>query len=104
MLAESDAVILYQLKFNASARNCSSRGKSGPISKVFGISARAVRDIWNRKTWAYTTSHLWAREDSMVLSCGQNKPRAEVFHNKYERAFSLLIITNGPSIANIHRG
>lgn len=31
------------------------RGMSGPISKVYGVSARTIRDIWNQKTWAYAT-------------------------------------------------
>jgi hypothetical protein len=35
------------------------KGKSIAISERFGVSAKAVRDIWNHRTWKYATSHLW---------------------------------------------
>ncbi len=78
MLHESDAIILYLLKIDASTNNQSKRGRSGPISKLFGVSARTVRDIWNRKTWAYATKHLWACEDSFGLGGEQNNENLEV--------------------------
>ncbi len=38
------------------------RGMSIPVSKMFGISPRAIRDIWNRRTWEHATADLWELE------------------------------------------
>ena len=35
------------------------KGASVSISKMYKVSAKTIRDIWNRKTWACATSHLW---------------------------------------------
>ncbi len=67
MLIETDVIKLYTLKLDATAHNKSTKGMSGPVSKLFGISARAVRDVWNRNTWAYATRHLWNLEDSYAM-------------------------------------
>ena len=39
------------------------RGKSSQFSGRYGVSARTIRDIWNRRTWSYATKILW-REDT----------------------------------------
>jgi hypothetical protein len=33
-----------------------------PVSKMFGVSPRAIRDIWNRRTWEHATADLWGLE------------------------------------------
>ncbi len=43
------------------------KGQSVPVAHMFGVSPKTVRDIWNRRTWAFTTAHLWTEEeDSQV--------------------------------------
>ena len=39
------------------------KGQSVPVAGMFGVSPKTVRDIWNRRTWAYATHHLWTQED-----------------------------------------
>ena len=39
------------------------RGKSVPVAAQYGVSPKAIRDIWNRKAWAYATAHLWSQEE-----------------------------------------
>jgi hypothetical protein len=39
------------------------KGQSVPVAHMFGVSPKTVRDIWNRRTWAYTTAHLWTEEE-----------------------------------------
>ncbi len=75
MLNESDVINVYKLKLKLSV---STKGESEPVSKLFGISARAVRDIWNRKTWTYATRHLWACEDSSAQGDCSTEPSSEV--------------------------
>ncbi|EKX44359.1 hypothetical protein GUITHDRAFT_109808 [Guillardia theta CCMP2712] len=33
------------------------------LGRRYGITPKAVRDIWNRRTWAHATRHLWEEED-----------------------------------------
>lgn len=44
------------------------RGKSGPLSSIYGVSSRTIRDIWNRRTWRYATHHLWSDEELYLKS------------------------------------
>jgi hypothetical protein len=81
MLIESDVISLYKMKLDASFHCQSMKGRSGPVSKLFGVTARTVRDIWNRKTWAYATRHLWPREDSFALGGDWTESITEVFLN-----------------------
>ncbi len=39
------------------------KGQSVPVASLFGVSPKTVRDIWNRRTWAYATNFLWAEEE-----------------------------------------
>ena len=39
------------------------RGKNIPVALRYGVAPRTIRDIWNRKTWAYATQWLWHLED-----------------------------------------
>ena len=48
------------------------RGESARLSKRYGVSAKTIRDIWNRKSWVSTTASLWSEETA------QNKARLEV--------------------------
>ena len=32
------------------------------LSKLYGISPKIIRDIWNRKLWRSATNHLWVKE------------------------------------------
>ena len=68
MLEESDAIKIYQfmvdwkIQAHKGLKGRSFRGQSEPVSKLFGVSSRTVRDIWNRRTWVFATKHLWACE------------------------------------------
>jgi hypothetical protein len=35
------------------------KGPSSEIARLYNVSPKTVRDIWNRVTWKYATSHLW---------------------------------------------
>ena len=72
MLTGSDAVGIYKMKLVMQNQNkglhssClesnSLWGKTRPVAKLFGTNIRTVKYIWNRKTWAHATKHLWAME------------------------------------------
>ena len=73
MLMEHQAVEIYMRKLSINAlaepneakirhavlllrRECES------LAKCYGLTPRAINDIWNRRSWAYATHHLWAQE------------------------------------------
>ncbi len=39
------------------------KGQSVPIAHVYNVSAKTIRDIWNRKTWKFATRELWCEEE-----------------------------------------
>jgi hypothetical protein len=36
------------------------RGKSVKVSAKYGVDAKTIRDIWNRRTWTSATSAFWS--------------------------------------------
>ncbi len=38
------------------------KGRSASVAKKFDVSAKTVRDVWSRRTWAFATSFLWQYE------------------------------------------
>ena len=66
MLTEDAVLEIYRIKISfqedQTLHHYSIRGKSGDISKIYGVSARTIRDIWSRRTWAYVTVKLWSQE------------------------------------------
>ena len=57
VLNEKLAVEIYKWKQFFSGQN--SKGKSVPVSRIYNISPKTVRDIWNRKTWSDATFKLF---------------------------------------------
>ena len=45
------------------------RGQSIPIAKTFGVSPKAIRDIWSNKTWAKATEHLRVQKHRDINAC-----------------------------------
>ena len=41
------------------------KGMSAKLSAKYGVSAKTIRDIWNRRTWTSATSALWSSEDGI---------------------------------------
>ena len=38
------------------------RGESTRLCLHYGVSSKTIRDIWNRRSWAEATIHLWKSE------------------------------------------
>ena len=75
MLQEEDAVEIYWQKISSIAgfhgyskemEKSSLRRERLNLSGKFGVTIRAIRDIWTRRTWAYATMHLWIYEDTVI--------------------------------------
>ena len=70
-LNEGQAVEIYLHKVSSTARfndishhavTIALRIDNAHLSKKYGITTRATRDIWNRRSWAYATNHMWKYE------------------------------------------
>ena len=75
MLTRDQAIAIYRAKistcaeFSTSIQNNDScatgnimRGRSNFYSRLYGVSTRTIRDVWNRKTWAHVTQSMWCEE------------------------------------------
>mmetsp|Transcript_26809 Transcript_26809/g.70411 ORF Transcript_26809/g.70411 Transcript_26809/m.70411 type:complete len:91 (+) Transcript_26809:102-374(+) len=48
-------------KFSAEFRKRKIRGESSRIASKYGVTAKTIRDIWNRRSWSNATNSLWFR-------------------------------------------
>ena len=73
MLKQYEAVEIYKHKISfiekarpnhllVSHKVTLQRRQSEQLAKTYGVTVRAVQDIWNRRSWAFATSHLWPQE------------------------------------------
>ena len=95
MLTEQQAVEIYSHKLSLHARRSNSqssdtclrslRGKCGRVAKMFGVSPRAVRDIWNRYTWEEATCHLWEHEEEGAIKISETCSSSKVFDKSCSR-------------------
>jgi hypothetical protein len=70
VLNAQQAIEIYMLKPDAFLDiSKKTRGHSNPIAEKYGVSPKAIRDIWNLKTWAAATKHLRALPHEDVLAC-----------------------------------
>ena len=44
----------------------SMRGEASKLAKSFGLSAKTIRDIWNKRTWTEATSDLQRCENGKM--------------------------------------
>ena len=71
ILSEAQAIQIFQIKLTAD-KSMHKYPSSVHIGSIFGISEKAVRDIWTGRSWARLTRHLDPRRNVLI-----NKPRKE---------------------------
>lgn len=57
---------IYKSKLEAHSSRRFERGLKGqsvPVAKKYNVSAKTIRDIWNRRTWTAVTCEYWDDED-----------------------------------------
>lgn len=68
LLTKADAIEIYQSRPVKSSVKCLHHGRTvTSLSKRFNISPKAIRDIWNRRTWVPETQHLWSEGESAMI-------------------------------------
>ena len=73
VLTKTEVIAIFQIKGTQSATK---------VSRCFGVSEKAIRDIWTARTWAAETWHLDTSRplnikssDGSPLGCRDSKPR-----------------------------
>ncbi len=93
MLTEHAAIKIYECKVSLIEQLTSDksirslRSHSGQVAKLFGVSSRIVRDIWNHKTWANETAPLCSHESHSKESKLCNTPTPLDINFKGSRKF-----------------
>ena len=54
-MTEKEAVEIYLFRKYRPGHKVS----TAMLSRQYNVSPKAIRDIWNRRTWAPETQHLW---------------------------------------------
>ena len=86
ILTADQAIQIYRLKprghnadlcdqeaVGANAPTCL-KGRSIDFARKYGVSSKAIRDIWNRRTWAFATLPLLQEEHSSTIIIEANGP------------------------------
>jgi hypothetical protein len=74
-------IYLYRPRAHVAVPEPILRGDSLAVGKRFGISPKAVRDIWTRRSWADETRSLWA-PDEQACPPPARRPRAAGVQSK----------------------
>jgi hypothetical protein len=59
LLTNDEAVAIYLAKLGPKSMKAAAR-----LAHEFGVSAKAIRDVWTRKTWVVETMHVWSMTTS----------------------------------------
>jgi hypothetical protein len=66
VLTSDQAEEIYKCKLALERRSggAKNRGQSVHVGKIYKVSPKTIRDIWNHITWRPTTCHLWRDGDA----------------------------------------
>ncbi len=94
----------YKLKPHAvpiSSAEMEIRGQSIPIAECnqkYGVSPKAIRDIWNIKTWIKATEHLQIQDHADTHACGDLKigpgNKVDPFYHDSSDSIDGSVLTN----------
>jgi hypothetical protein len=105
------ATVLFRCNFATCRRIPKINRRSIQLGKLYNVSAKTIRDIWNHRTWTFATRHLWSLTDrcqvhSQVFDAGvmchvvtplnthSNKPstRTSERHSSEKQAFHFVSV------------
>jgi len=90
LLTEAEAVEIYSYKSSGPKNYVPLfKGSTTSLSKKYNISPKAIRDIWNHRTWRLATRHMWTGSDTGPKQKKANKRAVAYIHvNKKLRAIT----------------
>jgi hypothetical protein len=66
VLTEDQAIHIYSQREKTDCFGYQSL-RSASLAKHFDVSPKTIRDIWNRRTWANETRHLWTEDEHPMI-------------------------------------
>jgi hypothetical protein len=76
LITEADAIQIYLSRPGRNAAQVSNRIEAMMFwVRKLGVSPKAIRDIWNRRTWAPETQHLWTEGEFAMIRAKSKKIR-----------------------------
>jgi hypothetical protein len=72
LLTEAEAVEIYSYKL-CSGNDLLLTGRTTSLSRKYNISPKAIRDIWNHRTWRRATRHMWTAENPTPMAARKQK-------------------------------
>lgn len=88
MLSERQVVAIYMAKLALRVQSREDdpdtnfaqkvKGQSSRFAAMYRVTSRAIRDIWNRQSWAYATRHLWNLESQISEGSMISTPAVKV--------------------------
>jgi hypothetical protein len=69
LLTQKEAVEIYLCRKSRPGQKVN----TSMLSRKYNISPKAIRDIWNRRTWAPETQHLWADDEFPMIRTKNSK-------------------------------
>jgi hypothetical protein len=76
LLTQSEAIEIYLFRKtdkHQSKSESSLVGNTSALSRIYCISPKAIRDIWNRRTWTQETKHLWMEGERQFIRRNSKK-------------------------------
>ncbi len=89
LLNKESAIEIYKHKLSliapTSFKSCVEKseikvkGQSSKLAQKYGVSAKTIRDIWNKRSWASATCHLWRKEGPKAISDSKSFVSQHIF-------------------------
>jgi hypothetical protein len=90
-ISSNDAILI----FNAAKHDRTKRDRLATrFANEFGITAKAVRDIWNLRTWVQTTKPFWSPQDQTHFLKRANRKNTKRMSTKLPRSVPPTAILN----------
>ena len=66
ILSEQKAIEIFQIKLDNDTRNVVERRSAASVARLYGVTEKAIRDIWSGRTWFRELMHLDPRRFKMA--------------------------------------
>ena len=101
VLSQQQSIEIFQLKY--SHGYSSQHTASTKLSRDYNVSPKAIRDIWNGRSWLSATSHLWNKEElpprkrpGRPLGRKDSRPRKRKFESDADVPPLCVLATKSP--------
>jgi hypothetical protein len=88
ILTRAQAVEIYMFRNELGRDESNQKDQCVGLAKKFHISPKAIRDIWNRRTWTKETEHLWQNTDQPMRRVQPSKKTIPAYRMERTTGFA----------------